>query len=76
MKDSVVKEVKNDIELSKNRLEILQTQLTTHISQLESMMDVLIVKQTEQLSKKFDKKMIFCVNLWIAISLNFANSFL
>ena len=37
-KDSVVKEVKDDFELSRKRLEILETQLTTRISQLEGMM--------------------------------------
>ena len=46
IKDSVIKEVKDDLELSRKRLEILETQLTTRIIQVEGMMHNLI-KQTE-----------------------------
>ena len=46
VKDSVIKEVKDDFELSRKRLEILETQLTTRIIQVEGMMHN-IIKQTE-----------------------------
>ena len=46
IKDSVIKEVKDDFELSRKRLEILETQLTTRIIQVEGMMHN-IIKQTE-----------------------------
>ena len=51
----------------KKRLEILETQLTTSISQLEGMIYNSVIKQTEQLSKELDDKIIFCVNLWVVI---------
>ena len=44
IKDSVVKEVKDHFELSKKRSEILETQLTTRISQLVTLMDNSITK--------------------------------
>ena len=47
IKDSVVKEVKDDFELLRRRLEIFETQLTTHFSQLGGMMYNTIIKQTE-----------------------------
>ena len=54
IKDSVVKEVKDDFDLSRKRLEILETQLTTRVSQLEVVMYNTVIKQTEQLSREFD----------------------
>ena len=54
IKDNVVKQVKDDFELSRKRLEILETQLTTRISQLEGMMYNTVIKQTEQLSRELD----------------------
>ena len=45
-KDSVAEEVQDDFELSRMRLEILETQLSTRISQLEGMMYTTIIKQT------------------------------
>ena len=54
IKDSVVKEVKDDFELSRKRLGTLETQLTTRISQLEGMMYNTLIKQTEQLSTEPD----------------------
>ena len=54
-------------ELSRKRLEIFETQLTTRISQLEGVMYDTVIKETEQLSRKLDEKMIFCVNLWRVI---------
>ena len=61
MKDSVVKKVKDDFELSRKRLEILETQLTTRISQLERMMCNTIIKQTNQISRELaDKNNILC----------------
>ena len=63
MKDSVLKEVKDDFELLRKRSEILETQLTTRVSQLERMMYNTVIKQTEQRSRELDeKKLIFCVN--------------
>ena len=56
MKDSVVKKVKDDFELSRKRLEILETQLTTRISQLERMMCNTIIKQTNQISRELADK--------------------
>ena len=56
IKDSVVKEVKDDFELSRKRIEILETQLTMRISQLEGMMYNTIIIQTEQLSRELDEK--------------------
>ena len=47
IKDSVVKEVKYDFELSSKRFEILETQLITHISQLEGVMVNTVIKQME-----------------------------
>ena len=77
IKDSVVKEVKDDFELSRKRLKILETQLTTRISQLEGMMYNTIIKQTEQLSRELDEKNdILCEFMDSNIFKNFANSFL
>ena len=42
--------------MSRKKLEILETQLTTRISQLQGMMYNTIIKQTEQLSKELDEK--------------------
>ena len=56
MKDSVLKEVKDDFELLRKRSEILETQLTTRISQLERMMYNTVIKQTEQRSRELDEK--------------------
>ena len=56
IKDSVVKEVKHDFELLRKKLEILETQLTTHISQLEDMLYNTIIKQMEQLPREVDEK--------------------
>ena len=56
MKDSVVKKVKDDFELSRKRLEILETQLTTCLSQLERMMCNTIIKQKNQISRELDEK--------------------
>ena len=56
MKDSVLKKVKYDFELSRKRLEILETQLTTRISQLERMMCNTIIKQTNQISRELADK--------------------
>ena len=56
MKDSVVKKVKDDFELSRKRSEILETQLTTRISQLERMMCNTIIKQTNQISRELADK--------------------
>ena len=56
MKDRVVKKVKDDFELSRKRLEILETQLTTRISQLERMMCNTIIKQTNQISRELADK--------------------
>ena len=76
IKDSVLKEVKYEFELSRKRLEILQTQLTTHISQLEGMMCNTTVKQTEQLSRELDKKNDILYKFrHSSIFKNFANSF-
>ena len=47
IKDSVVKEVKYDFELSSKRFEILETQLITHISQLEGVIVNTVIKQME-----------------------------
>ena len=61
IKDSVGEQVKDGFELSMKRLEIFETQLTTHISLLEGMMYNAIVKQTEQLSRELgEKKVILC----------------
>ena len=56
MKDSVVKKVKDDFELSRKRLEILETQLATRISQLERMMCNTIIKQTNEISRELADK--------------------
>ena len=56
MKDSVLKEVKDDFELLRKRSEILEIQLTTRISQLERMMYNTVIKQTEQRSRELDEK--------------------
>ena len=69
IKDSVAKEVKDNFELLKKGLEILETQFTTRIIQLESMMDNTIIRQTEQLSRRLDEKKKICINLWIVIFL-------
>ena len=42
--------------MSRKKLEILETQLTTRISQLQGMIYNTIIKQTEQLSKELDEK--------------------
>ena len=77
IKDSVVREAKDDFELSRKRLEILETQLSTRINQLEGMMYNTIVKQTEQLSRELDEKNgILCKFMDSNIFKNFANSFL
>ena len=59
--------------MSRKRLEILETQLTTRTSQLEGMMYNTIVKQTEQLDEKNDILFKFMDS---NIFKNFANSFL
>ena len=69
IKDSGAKEVKDNFELLKKGLEILETQFTTRIIQLESMMDNTIIRQTEQLSRRLDEKKKICINLWIVIFL-------
>ena len=75
VKDIVVKEVKDESEFSKKRLKILETQLTTRIIQLESMMDSTVVKQTEQLSMELDKKnYILCKFMDNNIFKHFGNS--
>ena len=77
IKDSVLKEVKDDFETSGKRLEILETQLTTRISQLEDMMYNIVIKQTEQHSRELDEKNdILCKFMDRNIFKNFANSFL
>ena len=76
IKDSLVKEVKDDFELSRKRLEILETELTTRISQLEGMMYNTIIKQTEKFSRELDEKNdILCKFMDSNIFKNFANSF-
>ena len=63
--------------MSRKRLEILETQLTTRISQLEGMMYNTIIKQTEQFSRELDEKNdILCKFMDSNIFKNFANSFL
>ena len=47
----------------KKRLEILETQLTTSISQLEGMIYSTVINFQRNLAIK----MIFCVNLWVVI---------
>ena len=69
IKDSGAKEVKDNFELLKKGLEILEIQFTTRIIQLVSMMDNTIIRQTEQLSRRLDEKKKFCINLWIVIFL-------
>ena len=77
IKDSVLKGVKDDFELSGKRLEILETQLTTRISQLEGMMYNIVIKQTEQHSRELDEKnYILCKFIDRNIFKNFAKSFL
>ena len=77
IKDSVVKEVKDDFELSRKRLEILETQLTTRISQLEGIKYNTILKQTEQLSRELDdKNYILCKFMDSNTFKYLANSFL
>ena len=77
IKDSVVKEVKDDFELSRKRLEILETQLTTRISQLEGIKYNTILKQTEQLSRELDdKNYILCKFMDSNTFKDLANSFL
>ena len=77
IKDSVVKEVKDDFELSRKRLEILETQLTARISQLVGIMHKTIIKQPEKLSRELDEKNgILCKFMDSNILKNFANSFL
>lgn len=61
----------------KNTLEIIDTQLTTRISQLKSTMDNTIFKQTEQEKWALDKKNdILCKFMDSDIFKNFSNSFL
>ena len=77
IKDSVVKEVKDDFELSRKKLQILETQLTTRISHLEGMMYNTIIKQTEQLSSELDEKNDILYKFMDSnIFKKFANSFL
>ena len=60
----------------KKRLEILETQLTTSISQLEGMIYNTVIKQTEQLSKELDDENdILCKFMGSNILKNVANSY-
>ena len=56
MKDSVLKEVKDDFELLRKRSEILEIQLTTRISQLERMMYNTVIKQLSNVQENLTKK--------------------
>ena len=62
IKGSVLKETKDDFELSRKRLEILETQPKTRMYNT-------IIKQKKQLSRDLTRKMIFFVNLWIVLQI-------
>ena len=63
--------------MPRKRLELLETQLTTQISQLEGMMYNTIIKKTEQLSRELEEKNdILCKFMDSNIFKSFANSFL